>query len=63
MLTDDQRRELLLIRDEDNGYLARGDQAGLVRAGLAIPPMGGGFYYLSKHGVALRRLAKEGLGE
>ena len=58
-LTKAQRHELRQVQDEDRGYLARGDQAGLVRAGLAVPPMGQGFMYLSKLGLAVRAILQE----
>jgi hypothetical protein len=54
-LTGKQRDELLAVRAEDCGYLARGDQARLVHAGLAVPPMGSGYYYLSNLGLAVRQ--------
>lgn len=53
-LTKAQRNELRAVRDEDRGCLARGDQAELVKAGLAVPPMGSSFYYLSRLGQQLR---------
>ncbi len=53
-LTGLQRVELRLIRDDDQGFMARGDQAGLTRIGLAIPPMGQGCYRLTPLGTALR---------
>lgn len=62
-LTDAQIHELRLVRDEDQGALARGDQAGLCKAGLAIPPSNCmGFYTLSHLGLQVRALLEESKG-
>lgn len=53
-LTDQQVFELMQIRDDDRGYLARGDQAGLSAIGLAEPPRGQGSYRLTILGMQVR---------
>lgn len=54
-LTADQVRELRMIRDEDDGFLARGDQADLCGSGLAkSPDTGMGFYRLTASGLEAR---------
>lgn len=54
-LTKTQINELRLVRDEDGGYLARGDQADLVGHGLAKPPCNSsGYYTLTSSGVEAR---------
>lgn len=59
-LTEAQLYELRQVRDEDQGALARGDQAGLCEAGLAMPPSNCmGFYMLSHLGLQVRALIEE----
>ena len=53
-LTDQQVFELMQVRDDDRGYLARGDQAGLSAIGLAEPPHGQGAYRLTILGTQVR---------
>lgn len=54
-LTKAQINELRLVRDEDGGYLARGDQADLVGLGLAKPPYNSsGYYTLTSSGAEAR---------
>jgi len=62
-LTKAQINELRLIRDEDAGYLARGDQADLVTSGLAKPPGSAmGYYQLTTSGHEARKAVIEQYG-
>jgi hypothetical protein len=55
-LSKAQKREIKLVRDDDCGYLARGDQSGLSKVGLAVPPRNCmGYYRLTLLGLAVRK--------
>lgn len=54
-ITRTQAAELRLVRDEDDGFLARGDLADLCGLGLAKPPeTTNGFYRLTRSGFEAR---------
>lgn len=58
-----QIRELRLVRDEDGGCLARGDQADLCQLGLAkAPTTSSGFYQLTSFGMQARQDVLERYG-
>ena len=60
-LSKAQKSELRQVQDDDMGYLARGDQAGLVNLGLAVAPHSAmGFYRLTATGLAVRARILEG---
>ena len=46
--------ELRHVRNDDQGFLARGDPSNLTAAGMATAPMGQGYYRLTPLGLALR---------